>query len=245
MLPVSASAFMVDYEQYCPQLHSNFGKGDSDSSTDGQVSRLQRFLNTRLTVPTPMNKALEPLKMTGFFGPKTERYLRQFQKQYGLQGLGMVGPKTRSKIATLVCGATIVRPEREVPRENLGKGDILFGEGIVVDPAVEHIPKLVQQYAFDPAGKQRSDVIRLGYVNQDALLRLYAARKQRNAEGQDFVFGRFPELKVYVTCGWQQQLKSAGTLTSVPDSFGNRCNPFSIGATDGRVDVPIDAGAFN
>lgn len=247
IFPMQASAFMVEYEQYCPQLNSNFGKGESDAATFGQVSRLQHFLNTRLTVPTPARAALTPLKETGFFGPKTEAYLRVFQKQYGLQGLGMVGPKTRSKIAVLGCGATTERPEREVPRDNLGTGDILFGEGIVVDAATERIPTLVRQYAFDDAsGRQRSDIIRMSYVNQAALLRLYAARTQRGATGERFVFGRYPELKVYVTCGWQAQLKAAGTLADVPDSFGKRCNPFSIGATDGSgVDISIDAGAFN
>src|SRR5699024_531195 len=39
---------------------------------------------------------------TGYFGMDTESAVRQFQSQYGLTVDGIVGPKTRSKLAQVI-----------------------------------------------------------------------------------------------------------------------------------------------
>ncbi len=242
--PFPAHAFMVEYEVYCPDVFTDLKKGDTDATTQGQVSRLQRFLNTRISPNTPIFSGLPPISGVTY-GIKTERYVKLFQKSVGLQGLGMVGPKTRSKIAIIGCGATTVRPEKEVPRDNMGTGTIMFGEGVVVDSLTERIPQNVQQYAFSN-GVQKSDIIKLGYVNGYALLRRFASVRERGGVVRAFSISEYPGLKVYVTCGWQSVLKKKGELADIPDSFGAKCNPFSIGATDGRgVDIAIDQGAFN
>lgn len=242
--PYSVGAFMVEHEQNCPDIFSDLKKGDTDITTAGQVSRLQYFLNTRRAPGALLHTGLAPIR-GGTYGAKTEQYVKLFQKSIGLQGLGMVGPKTRSKIAIIGCGATTVRPEKEVPRDNMGTGTIMFGEGIVVDPLAERIPQNVQQYAFSN-GVQKSDIIKLGYVNGDALIRRFKSVRERGGIAREFNVLEYPGLKIYVTCGWQSVLKKKGELADVPDSFGSKCNPFSIGATDGRgVDIAIDQGAFN
>lgn len=76
--------------------------GQSDISTQGQVSALQKFLTQ---YPTIYPEGL----VTGYFGPLTERAVQRFQAQYGIvssgapdtTGYGVVGPATKEKIRGL------------------------------------------------------------------------------------------------------------------------------------------------
>ena len=76
--------------------------GQSDSSTQGQVSALQKFL---AQYPAVYPEGL----VTGYFGPLTERAVQRFQAQYGIvssgapdtTGYGVVGPATKEKIQGL------------------------------------------------------------------------------------------------------------------------------------------------
>ena len=40
--------------------------------------------------------------VTGFFGPATESAVRKFQEKHGIESLGIIGPKTRSKLNELI-----------------------------------------------------------------------------------------------------------------------------------------------
>ncbi|MEK7137500.1 MAG: peptidoglycan-binding domain-containing protein, partial [Patescibacteria group bacterium] len=42
--------------------------------------------------------------ITGFFGPKTEEALRKFQKKFGIESIGIFGPKTQARILALFVG---------------------------------------------------------------------------------------------------------------------------------------------
>jgi peptidoglycan hydrolase-like protein with peptidoglycan-binding domain len=65
-----------------------------------QVSELQKLL--------AQDKLLYPEGLvTGYFGPATDAALKRFQKRYGIakegdEGYGLVGPKTRAKLNTLM-----------------------------------------------------------------------------------------------------------------------------------------------
>ena len=78
---------------YCPTIKNTLYRGSSDSWTGGEVSMLQRFL-----------RQLYPdLPVTGYFGVLTEAAVERFQSQYGISPVGIVGPETSKKIASL-CG---------------------------------------------------------------------------------------------------------------------------------------------
>jgi len=76
----------------------------SDAQTNGEVTRLQQFL--------AQNSSIYPeARVTGYFGPATERAVQRWQAMKGLvssgdadsTGYGYVGPKTR---AVMACGGT-------------------------------------------------------------------------------------------------------------------------------------------
>ena len=78
----------------CPTLTHDFGLGDTDVSTNGEVSLLQRFL-----IEHHYNGELG---VTGMFDAgATKTNLINFQKANGLEGLGVVGPKTRAMIVSI------------------------------------------------------------------------------------------------------------------------------------------------
>lgn len=78
----------------CTPLTTNFGYGAKDSTTNGQVSDLQFFLQERGYL------ASEP---TGYFGGLTRAAVRAFQQANGITSNGVAGPMTRAKIKLLSC----------------------------------------------------------------------------------------------------------------------------------------------
>jgi|GEM_PF-5806184 len=85
--PVPSSSAIT----YCPTIRNTLYRGSSDSWTKGEVSILQRFL-----------RQLYPdLPVTGYFGVLTEEAVIRFQNQYGISAVGIVGPETSKKIASL------------------------------------------------------------------------------------------------------------------------------------------------
>jgi hypothetical protein len=60
-------------------------------SSGGDVEALQLFLASD---PSVYPEGL----VTGYFGFKTQEALKRFQKKHGIEALGVLGPKTRSKI---------------------------------------------------------------------------------------------------------------------------------------------------
>ncbi len=69
----------------CISLARDFSEGSTDAGTNGEVSKLQRFLG---------------VNPTGYFGPLTSRALQTWQNKNGITittfGRGAVGPKTRA-----------------------------------------------------------------------------------------------------------------------------------------------------
>ncbi|HEY4527283.1 MAG TPA: PKD domain-containing protein [Candidatus Paceibacterota bacterium] len=74
----------------CPALTKQLQKGDTDASTNGEVSLLQQFLTDYFL--------LDGSLVVGTFGPLTESYVKQFQTFVGLSPVGWVGPQTRAAI---------------------------------------------------------------------------------------------------------------------------------------------------
>src|SRR3990167_6798083 len=89
----------------CIAITHNMGFGDTDASTGGDVTRLQRFLGSRYEdFPAPV----------GVFGPITQIAVRQWQSEHGIvssgtpdtTGYGYVGPRTIEMIAASCAGLT-------------------------------------------------------------------------------------------------------------------------------------------
>ena len=86
-----ATQALNNFASACPQLTRDLGPGDTDATTNGEVSLLQKFL-----IEHHYNSAQG---VTGTFDEgATKTNLVRFQKDNGLQGLGVVGPKTRAVI---------------------------------------------------------------------------------------------------------------------------------------------------
>ncbi len=92
-----AAPVFVHASLYCPTLSHDLERGSTDAETDGQVSELQRFLSEYYGIPQLIE---------GVFGPKTQKYVQQFQKEQTLRTGGFVGQLTRAAIAR-VCAADV------------------------------------------------------------------------------------------------------------------------------------------
>lgn len=75
------------------------------------------------------------LFITGFFGPMTEEALRKFQRKYGIEAIGIFGPKTQAKLLALFVGRAL--PAGIIARLGLETSTTTPGSGIV---AICHIP---------------------------------------------------------------------------------------------------------
>lgn len=77
----------------------NFSAGATDGTTNGEVSKLQRFLIREGVYPEAL--------VTGYFGPLTSAALQRWQAANGITittpGIGAFGPKTRAAIRSK-CG---------------------------------------------------------------------------------------------------------------------------------------------
>jgi hypothetical protein len=72
----------------------NLFRGNTDLRTNGAVSDLQEVLAKRYNVDADT-------LVTGFFGPKTQSYVRLFQRDNYIQQTGTVGPATRAALNRL------------------------------------------------------------------------------------------------------------------------------------------------
>ncbi len=79
---------------YCPKLSLAMQRGARDAKFGGQVSELQKFLSAYYSIASADI-------VTGYFGPTTQRYLQQFQREQGLVSAGYAGPLTRAAVAKL------------------------------------------------------------------------------------------------------------------------------------------------
>ncbi|MEK7068947.1 MAG: peptidoglycan-binding domain-containing protein [Patescibacteria group bacterium] len=67
--------------------------------------------------------------VTGFFGHKTEEALRKFQKKFGIEANGVLGPKTQAKILALFVGREL--PPGIIKRLGLETSTTTPGKGFV------------------------------------------------------------------------------------------------------------------
>ncbi|MSR71301.1 MAG: hypothetical protein EXS50_01330 [Candidatus Taylorbacteria bacterium] len=90
----------------CLIIRNTLHLGSEDETTGGEVTKLQRFLQTRNYYRTDI---------TGYFGRTTAQALISFQRANGITAVGenpwlsaIVGLQVRQKIATLTCKASRV-----------------------------------------------------------------------------------------------------------------------------------------
>ncbi|MBI2610508.1 peptidoglycan-binding protein [Candidatus Kaiserbacteria bacterium] len=67
--------------------------------------------------------------ITGFFGDLTERALKKFQEKYGIESIGIFGPKTQAKVLALFVGREL--PPGIIKRLGLGTSTTTPGAGFV------------------------------------------------------------------------------------------------------------------
>lgn len=78
----------------CSAITYNLSRGMRDSYANGPIVQLQRFLAARYGLN--QNDVV-----TGYFGPLTQSYVMAFQREQGLDQVGIVGPLTRAAIWNL------------------------------------------------------------------------------------------------------------------------------------------------
>ena len=91
---VGAQAVQTVLPPICIVLNHDIYRGLTDSSTGGEVSGLQTFLN---------GQGYFPYQSIGIFGPLTLQAVQSFQSAHGVSATGYVGPITRGKIQELFC----------------------------------------------------------------------------------------------------------------------------------------------
>lgn len=74
--------------------------GQSDATTNGDVTRLQTYLRTTGDYVYPT--------ITGYYGPVTEAAVEQFQSRYGLSTTGIADTELLSRVKTITCGGNVV-----------------------------------------------------------------------------------------------------------------------------------------
>ncbi len=92
----------------CPDLTYTLKRGSRDASTGGQVSGLQVFLANHFNLG-------EETLVGGYFGARTEQYVKRFQTENGLPSFGIVGSLTRAKIVQICGGMPPVPPVPPTP----------------------------------------------------------------------------------------------------------------------------------
>ncbi|MFM2414906.1 MAG: hypothetical protein RI911_599 [Candidatus Parcubacteria bacterium] len=105
LLVLFSCAEFASAQSACPDLRSTLKRGMRDAAGAGQVSELQFFLAQTFSLAA--NDVI-----SGFFGPTTERYVRQYQNTRGISATGVVGPLTRARIAA-ECGGSTQRPAQQ------------------------------------------------------------------------------------------------------------------------------------
>ncbi|MHB1086791.1 MAG: peptidoglycan-binding domain-containing protein [Minisyncoccota bacterium] len=85
-----------------------------------EVRKLQKILSTDPTLFSEDN-------ITGFFGPRTKKALERFQEHFGIDAIGIVGPKTMKKINELL-DASNVEDEGDLDDHEFGDLDDNGGE---------------------------------------------------------------------------------------------------------------------
>ncbi len=99
----------------CATLTRTLSKGHNDIGTNGEVSQLQGFLTDYFNLGDAIT--------SGYYGVLTEKYVKQFQAQNGIEQVGYLGQKTRAAIAR-VCGSISVQTITVPPKASIINVDV-------------------------------------------------------------------------------------------------------------------------
>lgn len=103
---------------YCPNLTTDLQYRRprmTDSTTKGQVTELQKFLESYFDDYPEQS-------VTGSFGPTTHLFVKRFQKENNLlPAVGYVGPKMRAKIAQVCSGVVQNTTQTSSQSQNVTK----------------------------------------------------------------------------------------------------------------------------
>ena len=110
----------------CTQFLYPMNIGSRDSTTAGEVTKLQQFL---------IASSYLNVEATGYYGVLTTKAVQMFQQAYQLPVVGQVGPMTRAKIQALTCVVSGTTPTRSssslrVTYPNGGEGLTVTSRGV-------------------------------------------------------------------------------------------------------------------
>ncbi len=89
-IPKTASSAVLT----CTYINSTMQTGSRDAGSNGDVTKLQNFLNAQ---------GYLKVEATGYFGTLTANAVKSFQTKEGLPSVGIVGPLTKIRIRTVSC----------------------------------------------------------------------------------------------------------------------------------------------
>ena len=112
---------------FCPNFTYNLYLGLNDSDTEGQVSKLQKFLAQDQTVYPEGT-------ITGFYGPLTEQAVKRWQAKNSVvssgspdtTGYGVVGSRTRERVRAN-CGFPTPVPPTPIPPRSSNLSPVISG----------------------------------------------------------------------------------------------------------------------
>jgi peptidoglycan hydrolase-like protein with peptidoglycan-binding domain len=212
-LSVFAPADVGAKTSLCLSL-GNLYVGSSDSVLKGQVANLQRFLGDL----GYLNAAA-----TGYFGAMTQDAVTRFQRDYGLDQTGYVGPATSAKIEEIGCGASSGASAKPV-NGDLATDLSLYGKIKI---------KVKRDSIIDPGGTAQY-VIDLSAGNKKASVGYWILSATCD-EGIEVAF------KVAGSCG-----EDTGELSGLASDYGN-VDGYSASISNkgnSRASVTITARAY-
>ena len=150
----------------CVVLTTSMTFGAKDSTTEGQVTKLQSFLN---------EKGYLDASPTKHFGPATLAAVKKFQEANDITINGVAGPATRGKIAKITCEgtplATTNTPDvSSVPSDTLGASD--SSAGVISVDTTEDDTSTEPAPVFTSSSRTPSSVnglsVSLKYIGSDS-----------------------------------------------------------------------------
>ncbi|MBX4197952.1 peptidoglycan-binding protein [Candidatus Parcubacteria bacterium] len=97
LIPQTNQSQTVVSRSACTVIMNRLTLGSTDGTTNNEVSILQNFLKTRGYYTYS--------EITGYFGKSTEEAVKRFQIRWGIDPVGIVGPRTQQQIHEVDCDA--------------------------------------------------------------------------------------------------------------------------------------------
>lgn len=117
VITLFTSTYAISLPTSCLTITKTIGVGSSDQKTNGQVTLLQQFLNSKgYLLVTP----------NGYYGPATKKAVQQFQKDNNIYPSGTVSSYTRALIKQITCTTSLSANDPEISVGNIAGNTVTF-----------------------------------------------------------------------------------------------------------------------